>query len=193
MRPQVGDEKIDANAESKHWAWLALLEKMMHQGLPQRLKAAKTYEEAYNVLRRPAIGPFLSMQWLTDLNYSLVINFDENDFIRAGDGAMSGIRKCFVLEKTPSEEEAAAIIEVMRGRQETFLRLYGLKPVRLRGQRPLSLIDCQNVFCETDKISRRKHPDIKDKLGRTKIKQAYDPGSAQPLRPPFFPPKWGIK
>ena len=193
MRPQVGDEKIDANSKSKHWAWLALLEKMMQQGLPQRLKAAKTYEEAYNALRRPAIGPFLSMQWLTDLNYSPVIDFDENDFIRAGDGAMSGIRKCFVLEKSPSEEEAAAIIGMLQSGQEGFFRHYGLQPVRLRGQLPMSLIDCQNVFCETDKISRRKHPDIKDKLGRTKIKQGYDPGSAEALRPPFFPPKWGIK
>jgi hypothetical protein len=122
-----------------------------------------------------------------------VINFDENDFIRAGDGALSGIRKCFVLEKSPSEEEAAAIIGMMQAGQETFFRHYGLEPVRLRGQRPMSLIDCQNVFCETDKISRVKHPNIKDKLGRTKIKQGYDPGSAQPLRPLFFPPKWGIK
>ena len=59
------------------------------------------------------------------------------------------------------------------------------------GDRPLQLIDCQNIFCETDKYCRVAHPDIQGLSGRTRIKQSFKPKS-QPLSL-FYPPKWGIK
>jgi hypothetical protein len=53
---------------------------MMEEGVTQQLKAARSYEEAYRILRTyPIHGEFIATQHLTDLNYSPVINFDEDD------------------------------------------------------------------------------------------------------------------
>jgi hypothetical protein len=55
---------------------------------------------------------------------------------------------------------------------------------------PLTLIDCQNLFCETDKYARVVHPHVRGVGNRTRIKQQLAPQG----RPgaPFFPPKGGI-
>jgi hypothetical protein len=190
QRPQTGDREIDEKyAKSKHRAYLALLEKMMREDITDRLKAAKTYKEAFNVLRRPGLyGDFTAMQHLTDLDYSPTINFSEDDFIVAGPGALDGLQKCFVnFGRQP--EVAAEIIRRFVERQEGFFADVGLKPVRLCGQRRLTLIDAQNLFCETDKYARVAHPDIK--VGRTDIKQRFCV-NPEPPPPPFFPPKWGL-
>ena len=56
--------------------------------------------------------------------------------------------------------------------------------------RPLQLIDCQNLFCETDKYARLAHPEVRGLSGRTKIKQIYRP-TIEPIDY-WYPPKWGI-
>jgi hypothetical protein len=53
--------------------------------------------------------------------------------------------------------------------------------------RPLQLIDCQNLFCETDKYAHVVHPHVLGQSGRAKIKQRFS-ASARPI-----PPKWGIR
>jgi hypothetical protein len=52
------------------------------------LNQSPTYADAFKVLQSyPLHGEsFLGMQHLTDLNYSEVINFSENDFIVPGPG-----------------------------------------------------------------------------------------------------------
>jgi hypothetical protein len=71
---------------------------------------------------------------------------------------------------------------------------HGEQPVNLNGKRRLHLIDIQNLFCETDKYARKKHPqfNLPDRKGKlkTKIKQTLKPAGSVPK--PFFPPKWGI-
>ena len=69
-----------------------------------------------------------------------------------------------------------------------FARL-GLNFQSLWG-RKLQLIDCQNLFCEVDKYSRMKHPDISGISGRTRIKQKYS-GKGTHVDY-WYPPKWGI-
>ena len=56
------------------------------------------------------------------------------------------------------------------------------------GNRPLQLIDCQNIFCELDKYLREKVPSLKS--NRTKIKKHYKPKSEE--RVYIYPPKWNI-
>ena len=76
----------------------------------------------------------------------------------------------------------------MERQEEEFLRL-GLEFKTLWG-RPLMLIDCQNIFCETDKYARVKHPDIKGLTGRSRIKQKFHPNPQKIDL--WYPPKWGI-
>lgn len=72
--------------------------------------------------------------------------------------------------------------------QDNYLNDVGEKPIRFRGKRRLHAIDCQNLFCEIDKYSRKKSPQFN--VGRTKIKQPLKP---QPTLPPtIFPAEVGL-
>jgi hypothetical protein len=129
---------------TKHERYLALLEKMVNDRVWEELTAAKSYRQAYGVLRRyPLFGDFLAMQILTDINYSPALNFDENDFIVAGPGCLDGMQKCFGIR--PDQELAAEIIQRIVERQEDMFADLGLKPVTLFGRR-LTAIDCQICF-----------------------------------------------
>lgn len=176
-----------AGSDRKHSMHLRLLEKMMSDELPARLCDARTMAEAFNLLRAyPTIGDFLAYQYVTDINYSAITNFDEMSFVMPGPGARDGIRKCFSDLGGLSE---AKIIELVAESQKEAFRSLGLDFQNLWG-RDLQLIDCQNLFCEVDKYSRVKHPEFAGLTGRSKIKQKFhmDP---VPLKL-MYPPKWGL-
>jgi hypothetical protein len=174
-------------AHRKHTNHLRLLEMMMTSQVTQKVAAADTMQAAFEILRSyPAIGDFLAFQYLIDLNYSPVLNYDEMEFVVAGPGAHDGIRKCFGQPANGIERE---IIRYMADHQEQHFHRLGLRFEGLRG-RPLQLIDCQNLFCEVDKYARVAHPDIPGISGRSRIKQLFQP-MAEPV-PAWFPPKWGL-
>jgi hypothetical protein len=175
-------------ATRKHTNHLRLLEHMMRVGVPDKLQAAACMADAFDVLRaQPAIGDFLAFQYLIDLNYSEGLNFNEMDFVVAGPGAKDGIRKCFGSAARGLE---ADVIRYMADSQDEHFSRLGLPFDRL-GDRPLQLIDCQNLFCEVDKYARVAHPTIAGISGRTRIKQKFRRNEA-PLRA-WFPPKWEVE
>lgn len=155
--------------------------------MPSRLRDSSSMREAFSILRTfPSIGDFLAFQFLIDLNYSTLLNFDEMEFVVAGPGARDGIRKCFGPNAKGIESQ---VIRYMADTQDEHFARLDLKFEGLRG-RKLQLIDCQNLFCETDKYARVAHPEVSGISGRTRIKQKFRP-SMQPLTA-SFPPKWGI-
>jgi len=171
----------------KHRLHLRLIEKMMADELPQKIVEAKSMQRAFDLLLAyPTIGPFLAYQFATDLNYSLLLNFSEMDFVVPGPGALDGIRKCFADRGGLSESEIIKFVAENQARE--FERL-GLEFRSLWG-RPLQLIDCQNLFCEVDKYARVMHPGVAGLSGRTRIKQRFN-SNDQPIRY-WYPPKWGI-
>ncbi|MGL5826775.1 MAG: nucleotide kinase domain-containing protein [Nocardioides sp.] len=174
-------------AERKHTNHLGLLAHMMNDDLVRRLQDAPTMRAAFEVLRSyPAMGDFLAFQFLIDINYANVVNFDEMEFVVAGPGARDGLRKCFGPGSVGIE---ADLIRYMADAQvEQFARL-GLEFSGLRG-RPLQLVDCQNLFCEVDKYARVAHPDVAGLSGRSRIKQKFS-AVATPVTA-WFPPKWGL-
>lgn len=176
------------NGESKkHRSHLHLLEKMMAEKVVYKVQKAKSMAEAFFILRSyPMIGDFLAYQFVTDLNYSDLTDFSELEFVVAGPGAIDGLKKCFP-EMSPSE--ATILIRHMCEHQEQLQENLGLKPVTLCGHR-LQLIDCQNLFCETDKYARVAHPSIRGVSGRTRIKQSFK--ATGPLPPVVFPNKWKL-
>jgi hypothetical protein len=176
----------------KHPRYIRLLKVMMEDGVTAKLQAARTYEQAFQVLRKyPLHGNFIGMQHLTDLNYSEVINFDEDDFILPGPGALRGIQKCLAFGRTPPVAEAVYVIEGCVEKQEDIFQHFGLEPVTLFGRR-LHLIDCQNLFCETDKYARKAHPEYNSDPSEkeTRIKNLFHLTGSLPE--PFFPPKWRL-
>lgn len=175
--------------EGKFDNWLALLAKMLDDDdLPTVLRKCGNLKEVYEKLNAySGMGPFLAFQYAIDLNYSTLLEFDEDEFVVAGPGALDGISKCF--SDLGGKKPKHVIYEMVDRQDEEFDRL-GLDFPGLFGRR-LQPIDCQNLFCEISKYSRVKHPEIEGVAKRTKIKQNYkqDP---RPLVRPFFPPKWGL-
>lgn len=173
--------------ERKHRMHLHLVEMMMKDKLPNKVTSARSMGKVFELLKSyPSLGDFLAYQYATDINYSELTDFPETQFVIPGPGAKDGIKKCFT--KTGGLSEAEIIKIVMERQEEEFLRL-GLEFKTLWG-RPLMLIDCQNIFCETDKYARVKHPDIKGLTGRSRIKQKFHPNPQKIDL--WYPPKWGI-
>jgi len=171
----------------KHENHLALLEYMMRTGAPRQVARAKSLKSVFETLRAyPSLGDFLAFQFAIDLNYSDVIDFQEADFVVAGPGARSGIRKCF---RDTASLDDADVIRIVAERAEWEFAHRGISFRTLWG-RPLQLIDCQNLFCEVDKYARVVHPDVTGHPTRSRIKQRFFARKAAP--PQWYPPKWGL-
>lgn len=171
-------------ADSKHENILRLIDDMMESGITYTVQNSGA-EELYNTLiSYNAIGPFLAYQLVTDLGYSDVSNFGENDFTVPGLGAVRGIAKCF---PSASHKIYPEIIKSIATRwddlhpQAHTVNLFGRKP---------TYIDVQNVFCETDKYTRVNKSTVG--VVEKRMKRGYNPSGSSKIRDPFFPPKWGI-
>lgn len=173
----------------KHENHLKLIERnILHAGFLEGVKNCRTLEELYYLLKElPTIGNFLAYQYAIDINYSELTSFSEMDFVMPGPGAKDGIRKCFTSYGDYSE---ADIIRWVTDNQEREFERLSLNFKTLAG-RPLQLIDCQNLFCETDKYARVAHPEISGYSERKRIKQIYrhNPESIEY----FYPPKWKLE
>jgi hypothetical protein len=171
----------------KHRNHLRLLEMMIADELYKKLGDAGSMQQGFRLLREyPTVGDFLAYQFITDVNYSELTDFNEMEFVMPGPGALDGIRKCFVDRGGLNEPE---IIKFMAESQESEFERLGLDFRSLWGRR-LQLIDCQNLFCEVDKYARVRHPEISGISGRLRIKQKY----SEDRRPIsyWYPPKWQI-
>jgi hypothetical protein len=171
---------------AKHLNHVELFRHMFLQDqLADKLLAADSLREVYDLLHYyPLMGDFMSYQIAVDLNYSELINFSENDFTQAGPGAIRGLKKVF--ESLGDYTFTEAIQWMVEHPSLEFDRL-GMRFDGLWG-RPLHAIDCQGLFCETDKYCREAAPDLTSGRKRIKARFSVTPESLRL----FFPPKWGI-
>jgi hypothetical protein len=172
--------------DEKHKNHVGLFKNMFFDGgMAEKIENAKSLEKIVEILESfPLTGPFMSYQIAIDLNYSDIIDFDENDFTQAGPGSLRGIRKAFedIGDYTPAE-----IILWMVERQDQEFERLGLEFNGLYG-RKLHAIDCQGLFCELDKYCREAVPELAS--SRSRIKTLFRP-LTEPLKL-FFPPKWKL-
>lgn len=172
---------------TKHANHLRLVEWMIAEEFPARLRECRSMKDAFELLvSAPSIGPFLAYQFATDLNYGPLTSFSEMEFVKAGPGALDGISKCFDSTEGIIAEE---IIRHMAENQDSYFRMFDIDFSDLWG-RPLQLIDCQNLFCEISKYSRVVFPEIEGLSGRSRIKQKFKPAGRLPA--PSYPPDWGL-
>lgn len=175
--------------KNKHTNHLALLATMMSDQAPTKLRHARSLRQVYDSLKvYPGLGPFLAFQYVVDLNYSELLDFEESDFVVAGPGALDGIAKCFYDVGHRRAEDI--IFEVVDSQDREFTRL-GLAFSGLYG-RKLQPIDCQNIFCEISKYARVAHPEVQGTSGRKRIKQSFK-SVPRPVEPPMFPPRWNLR
>ena len=172
--------------DRKHDNHLALLNKMfIEDKMQHKILECKTMQEAFDIIKSyPLIGNFMAYQLVTDINYSDTVNWREDEFTVAGPGSLRGIKKCFIDKGNMTNED---IIKYMYENQDKEFKRLNLDFKRI-GNRPLQLIDCQNIFCELDKYLRQKMPNLKS--NRTKIKKKYKPKESKIQY--VYPPKWNI-
>lgn len=172
--------------DRKHDNHLLLLDKMFNiDKMQNKILKCKTMKEAFDILKSyPLIGNFMAYQLVTDINYSDVVNFKEDEFTMAGPGAIRGINKCFIDKENNSYED---IIKYMYKVQDKEFKRLGLDFKKI-GNRKLMLIDLQNIFCELDKYLRVYKPNLKS--NRVKIKKQYTPKKDKIDY--IYPPKWNI-
>ncbi len=169
----------------KHRNHLALVAAMLADDAPDRVSRAQSLRAVFEELHRwPLLGPFMSYQLAIDLNYTTMLNFDEDDFTVPGPGAMRGLRKIFL---DLGDLQPADAVHWLVDYQHTVEERHGITPPTLFG-RNLKAIDCQNLLCEVDKYSRARFPELTS--SRTRIKQRFTPDHA-PLEL-FYPPKWHL-
>ncbi len=172
--------------DRKHDNHLALLDKMFNiDKMQKKIIKCKTMKEGFDIIKSyPLIGNFMAYQLVTDINYSEAVNWKEDEFTVAGPGSLRGIKKCFIDKGDLSNED---IIRYMYEHQDKEFKRLNLNFKRI-GNRPLQVIDCQNIFCELDKYCREAFPNLKS--NRTKIKKHYVPKKEKIEY--FYPPKWNI-
>ncbi len=171
----------------KHRNNLELLDFIMKDKIGKKISHISSLHELFELmLSYPTIGQFLAFQYAIDINYSELTDFSEMSFVVPGPGAKRGIEKCFGTLYRDYEYYIKYVAE----QQENEFKRYNLDFKTLFG-RPLQLIDCQNLFCETDKYSRVMFPNIDCKQNKTRIKQIFKPKSNYIEL--FLPPKWGLK
>jgi hypothetical protein len=184
----TGTHSLYNHLNYKHEKWLEMVKnELIGKSIFKKIINSNSLSEVYELLRDCSfIGDFLAYQYTIDMNYSSVIYFSENSFVKAGIGAIRGIRKCFEpLTKKYSFEDA---IKYTQDNFEKYQNKFGYTDFKPLFGRVPTLIDLQNCFCETDKYLRAKIPELQ--VGNKRIKQKYK-ASSKPLEL-FFPPKWNI-
>lgn len=173
--------------DRKHDNHLALLNKMfIIDKVQDKILKCTNMEQAFKIIKSyPLIGNFMAYQLITDINYSDIVDWKEDEFTVAGPGSLRGIKKCFIDKGNLSNED---IIRYMYNHQKEEFKRLNLD-FKTLGNRKLQLIDIQNIFCELDKYCREKVPSLKS--NRTKIKKKYTP--KQTKIEYIYPPKWNIK
>ncbi|MBO7551081.1 MAG: hypothetical protein J6T62_06120 [Fibrobacter sp.] len=182
----TGSHQLYNYLSSKHEKWLTMVKKeFIDTSTFSRILEISSLGKLFNLLRAKSfLGDFLAYQYSIDFNYSPFINFSENSFVKAGIGAIRGIKKCFKSNGNNFED---AIIYVHENFDD-LQKKYGyteFKPIP--GHLP-TLIDLQNCFCETDKYLREKKPELV--VDNVRIKQKYTPQKKSLCL--FFPPKWNV-
>jgi hypothetical protein len=171
----------------------------------EQLLTSSTYEELFLQLwRQPMIGPFFAMQFATDINYSELVDFDENDFVYPGPGCRRGVAKVWGCSFRDDESIMGRLSQTVDEQYKfNFPCLLWEQTDADDGstrerQRALSLMDVQNLYCEFDKYLRLDKPEL-NSVGRgnrkplSRPKQKYTPSPLGRMRWPedyTLPKKW---
>jgi hypothetical protein len=187
----------DRNGEAyprKYQGSLRLVQRLIEDGVVERVCNAKTVEGIFNALSNGGkylafSGGFLAMQLAYDLAYSDIMPAGEDDFwsIRGGNGYADGMEFCFGRSFNINNDDNLRVMAKILWRlweeQDRCLGTLGYPPIRLFGERELKPIDLENSFCETSKMLKA--------LNGIAPRRLYK-GSGGKLEKILLPRKWGI-
>lgn len=186
---------------AKTAGWLAVLHSMWQHGLFDYIPLEDNLRASVKALQTyPTVGPFLAMQYATDIGYTTAVTWSENDYIQPGVGALRGAQRLFSRQVAEAHLPALAtgLIGDLTRKQLTAFneRHLDFTPIgasATRHGRSLRLIDIQNCLCEFDKYSRGRFPT--EAVGPTRIKQRFEPLIAQTHEPIAYvwPERWNLE
>lgn len=127
----------------------------INQGLADKIKASKTAEEVFKVLKSiRGCANFLAYQIYVDLTYIKEFPFSEDEFVVAGPGCKKGENFLFNNKNGLSYEEALFYI---RDNQEELLKPFDLNEEYAYlppENRRLTVMDIENSMCELSKYCK---------------------------------------
>ena len=169
---KVGDKALGA---------VALARRLTMRGGPEsvveQVVQAGTARAAYEAFRsHTGMGDFMSMQILTDWGYYWP-TYDENEFVIAGPGSRRGVEELFPDGMPGRQHEL-----VIRWVRDHWLEEM-VCPIIPGVNRPPSLMDTQNTFCEFYKYMRYLK---KERPGDP----PYRPAHPGPQPTPLLPHHW---
>jgi hypothetical protein len=190
-----GGDRFGEPYPRKYQGSLRLVERLIEDGVVERVCEARTVEEIFNALSNGGkyfafSWGFLAMQLAYDLAYSEITPAGEDDFwpIRGGEGYADGMELCFDrsfnINSATDLDIMARILWRLWEEQDRCFETLGYPPVRLFGVRELKPIDLENSFCETSKL-------LKALNGIPHRRRLYK-GKGGKLEKILLPRKWGI-
>ena len=177
--------------DRKHDNHLALLNKMFNEDkIQEKIVKCKTMEEAFNIIKSyPLIGNFMAYQLVTDINYSEIANWREDEFTVAGPGSLRGIKKCFIDKgKMSNEDIIRYIVEIANETRRSRDLELGISPrgtiallsmakanAYLDGRNYVIPEDIKNVFLETieHRVIKSKEARIQKKTRKEILKDIF--------------------
>lgn len=147
---------------------IRLTQRFIYEHADDFLAAESTSEQFSVLMSNPGLGPFLSMQIVTDWGY-LGEQEPDSSFVVAGPGARRGAA---LLNPDVSAE---TVIHDLTTRWQDH------PTVRL-SDRPLTTMDVQNTMCELSKYHRE--------LQSPRKKSVYRPAHPGPQSAPILPEWW---
>jgi hypothetical protein len=186
---------LKGNGWKKYEYYFHIFKKeIFDNGFIYKILQSSSLEDMFNKFKSiSSFADFLSYQYIIDMNYSQLFNFDENSFSIAGLGTVRGIERVFDIEGEP---DYSLIINWVRENFEQLLEDYNknigikLEFISLPGRLPTN-VDFSNCFCETDKYLRTSNINTDNKnIEGKRIKNKF---KINPVKIEYvFPPKWGI-
>jgi len=200
MKNEVIKQKYGIfEGSKKHEAYLQIFKKKLFEdGFIYEILKSKTFEELSRKFTEIiTVGEFIAYQYAQDLNYSILFDFDENEFCFAGPGTKRGIERTFDVDGNIDYEE------IVKWVQHNFYHLledYSKKfDIELKfislPNREMKVPDFSNCFCETDKYMRGAGITTEGvEVAGKRIKNKYSQQSSnKPAIKYSFPPKWNVK
>lgn len=181
---------LKGNGWKKYQYYFYIFDNEIFQnGFIYDLLKSESLEILYDkVLSITSFADFLSMQFVIDLNYSNLFDFDENSFINSGLGSRRGIDRVCSFSGGVNYEE---VIYWVHQNFSGLMKEYGYEFNSLPGRNP-SLMDIQNCFCEVDKYLRGIGSVTEGKnVSGKRIKNKFLPNSGEIDY--IFPPKWNVE
>ena len=145
----------------KYIAYAKFVAPFVHKNMGlfyKTIRTSKAPQEIIKVFKLiNGVSDFVGYELYCDLDYFRpeVMQFDQNDYVNTGPGALTGVRWIFPNRAT-SYKEAEKVIYHLRDEQDSYFKLFGFEdfPYLQNKYKKLSLREIEHSLCEFQKYKK---------------------------------------